>query len=81
MAIKQSIDLSPTLNLTEDHHGFWLWDDTRGMNLAMRSSTEQSAFVEALGYYQKRCAEVEEKLSVLSAKVDAFVSQFTEEED
>lgn len=74
------VKLSPTLVLTEDHHGFWLWDETRGMNLAMKARSERDAFVEALDYYQSRLLQVEEELKSLSEKVEKFVNQFKEEE-
>ena len=61
--------------------GFWIYDDTRGMNLTMRAKTERDAFIESIVYYQKRLAEVEGELRELSKKVDSFVSQFTEEEN
>lgn len=75
-------DLSETLNLCEyktgGSLGFWLYDETRGMNLAMRAKTSTKAFVEALTYYQARLAKVESDYKSLSAKVDAFVAQVTE---
>ena len=44
-------ELSPTLSMSECTDGFWLYDDTRGMNLAMREKTEEAAYIEALEYY------------------------------
>ena len=75
------IDLTPTLALTECNDGFWLYDTTRGMNLAMSAKTAQDAFVEALEYYQGRLLEIEKAHAELSQKVDAFVSQFQEDTD
>lgn len=69
------VDLSPTLSLSEGHDGYWLWDNTREMNLSMRAKTERSAFVEALHYYQRRLIEVEQKHKEISAMVDTFVEQ------
>ena len=46
--------LSNTLDLSECKDGWWLWDQTRGMNLAMRAKSRDAAFVEALSYYQER---------------------------
>jgi len=57
--------------------GYWLYDSTRGMNLAMRAETPTDAFVQALHYYQKRLTAVEQEHAVLRNKVDAFVEQFT----
>lgn len=73
--------LSETLALSECTDGFWLWDETRGMNLAMKAKTATAAFVEALGYYQHRLAEVEKEYTGLRKKVDAFLAQFVDEED
>lgn len=48
------------------------------MNLSMRAKTPQDALVECITYYQRRLSEVENAHRELSAKVDAFVSQFVE---
>lgn len=76
-----AIKLSETLNLAECTDGWWLYDQTRGMNLAMKAKTSTDAFVEALTYYQRRLAEVERAHSSLKEKVDAFVAQFHDDED
>ena len=73
--------LTPTLALTECDDGFYLYDTTRGMNLAVQAKTAQDAFVEALGYYQGRLLEIEKAHAELSQKVDAFVSQFQDDTD
>ena len=74
------IRLSTTLHISECRDGWWLYDETQGMNLGMRAKTRDAAFVEALSYYQRRLTEVEKELAELTAKVDAFVSQFKDEE-
>jgi hypothetical protein len=80
------VELSPTLGLSEYQDprnvafGFWLYDKTRGMNLAMRAKTERAAFVSALHYYQERLTKVETAHRSLTQKVDAFVDQFTSED-
>lgn len=76
-----STKLTETLKLSECSDGFWLYDKTRGMNLSMRAKTTQDAFVECISYYQKRLAEVENEHRELTAKVEAFVSQFMEGDD
>lgn len=73
-------DLTSTLSLSECHDGFWLWDEIREMNLSVRAKTRDDAFVEALTYYQDRLSEVECELNDITAKVDAFVGQFAEED-
>lgn len=73
--------LSDTLSLTEYKDGFWLHDKTLGFNLSMRAKTPTDAFVEALTYYQERLAKVERAHGGLRASVDAFVAQFTDDED
>jgi len=75
------VQLTETLGLTECPDGFWLYDKTSGMNLSMRAKTPQDAFVEALGYYQRRLAEVETKHRELETKVNAFVEQFIEPQE
>lgn len=81
------LKLSDTLTLCEyqnpknGHFGFWLYDKTRNMNLAMCAKTEQDAFVKALHYYQKRLSEVEQSHAELSTKVEAFVAQFTDKDE
>ncbi len=72
--------LTETLFLSECRNGWWLYDETRGMNLAMRAKTEQAAFIEALTYYQERLAKIEKEYKELNSKVKSFVSQFQEEE-
>lgn len=69
------------LTLISRLDGFWLWDVTRGMNLAMKAKTEQLAFVEALTYYQKRLQKVETELSQLENKVSLFVNSILPNED
>lgn len=73
--------LTDTLALTECTDGFWLYDKTRGMNLAMKAKTAQEAFVDALEYYQRRLAEVESAHKCLDSRVQEFVSQFVEQDD
>lgn len=74
-------ELSPTLSMSECTDGFWLYDDTRGMNLAMREKTEEAAYIEALEYYQERLKEVENNYNNLKAKVDHFISQVADHDD
>ena len=76
-----TIKLSETLNLSECHDGFWLYDKTRGMNLAMRSKTSTDALVKAIMYYQNRLINIEQLHKELKNKVDVFVDQFITNED
>lgn len=69
-----------TITLSKGNDGFWLYDYTRGMNLAMKAKTEQDAFISALMYYQKRLTEVETKHNKLQNRVDNFIEEFTDEE-
>lgn len=73
--------LSKSLSISHCTDGFWLYDETRGMNLAMRQKTAEAAYLEALEYYQKRLKEVEEDYKVLKEKVDHFVDQFIEKDE
>jgi hypothetical protein len=45
--------LSETVAITECTDGLWLYDKTRGMNLAMRAKSRDAAFLEAITYYQR----------------------------
>jgi len=79
-------DLSDTLHLAEypetsGHHGFWLYDDTREINLSMRAKTPQDALLEAVGYYQRRCAELEAERALLRNKADAVRALYANLED
>lgn len=73
--------LSPTLDLSECADGFWLYDKTQGINLSMKAKSSTAALVEALAYYQRRLTQVERKYHYMSGKVEAFVSQFKEDEE
>lgn len=69
-----------TINLSHGHDGYWLYDETRSMNLSMKAKTEQEAFVEAIRYYQQRLIEIETAYKKIKNQVNAFVSQFTDED-
>lgn len=69
-----------TLSVHECSDGFWIYDETQGMNIAMHEKTEQWAFVRALMYYQERLKRTEDELKSLRQKVDGFLSQFAEED-
>ncbi|BDU13365.1 hypothetical protein [Escherichia phage phiWec190] len=73
--------LSPTLSISECNDGYWLYDETRGMNLSMQAKTEQAAYVQALEYYQRRLQEVENNYKSLKSKVDHFISQAADDDD
>lgn len=76
-----SVKLTETLTLSTCTDGIWLYDKTRGMNLSMKAQDERAAFVEALGYYQRRLAELERVHRAMSEKVYTFVEQFIERDD
>lgn len=65
-----------TIHLHRCIDGFWLYDETRGMNLSMKAKSGQDAFIEALEYYQERLTLIEQQYNDLCAKVDDFVSLF-----
>ena len=76
--------LSDTLLLSEyktgGNAGFWLYDKTRGMNLAMRAKTQEEAFIQALTYYQNRLLTVETDYKSMKGKVDNFIALFSDDE-
>lgn len=67
-------------SLSECSDGFYLYDYTLQMNIAMYAKSEQEAYQKALHYYQKRLKEVTKDYKALDEKVQAFVGQFKEEE-
>ena len=70
-----------TLVLSECANGFWLWDETRRMNLSMRANSERDAFLETIRYYQNRLIELETSHTALKLKVDNFVAGFMDKDD
>ena len=68
-----------TIHLHRCTDGFWLYDETRGMNLSMKAKSEQDAFIESLEYYQERLTLIEQQYSYLKTKVNAVVSLFDNE--
>jgi hypothetical protein len=75
------ISVKNSFNLSKGRDGFWLYDETRRMNLSMCALSEISAFMETLEYYQKRLKTVEKELYALHSKVENFVGQFRDEDD
>lgn len=73
--------LTETLAISECRDGFWLYDKTRGMNLAMRAKTSQDAFVEAITYYQERLIRIDTELKTLREKVNNFIGSLGTDED
>jgi len=69
-----------TLSLVECTDGYFLYDTVVGMNIAMRSKTEQDACIEALLYYQRRLQEVKSDYEDLNNKVESFLCQFDRDE-
>lgn len=80
----KSTRLSDTLTLLQYEgggaHGFWLYDDTRRRNLAIRAKTELAACVEVITYYQEKLASEEAAHKALYDKVEHFLDQFRQEE-
>lgn len=79
--ILSNIELTDTLILSECNDGWWLYDCTRGMNLAMKAKSQEAAFIKALTYYQNRLQEVERDLKSINNKVNKFVNQFIERDE
>ena len=73
--------LSKSLSISECTNGFWLYDEMRGMNLAMQEKTADAAYLKALEYYQERLKEVENNYQNLKEKVDHFVGQFVDDDE
>ena len=83
-----SVDLSDTLCLTEigpksGDRGFWLWDATQSLNLAMRAKTREAALLDALRFYQAYSAKWKAERDALQKRVDSIreIIGSDEEED
>lgn len=71
-----------SIQLTEiKNKGWWLWDETRGMNLSMEAKSKEEALFDALAYYQTRLLKVEKDYKSLSIKVDNFLANFRDGDD
>ena len=71
-------------NLTLTHNeieGFWIYDKSQGMNIALSAKTEQEAFVMALYYYQKRLTKLESEFKILQNKVYNFLNDFSNKDE
>lgn len=75
-----SVKYDGTLCLSECRDGYWLYDTTRRMNLALRAPTAEKAFFDSLKYYQKRLLDVEKAHKELQGKVDTMATLFGLEE-
>ncbi len=70
-----------TFVLSHGKDGYWLYDYTRRCNLAMRAKTEHEAFTETIKYYQEYLTKAEQCYESLSARVDAFVNSFVDDDN
>lgn len=70
-----------TLSLSDrERQGFWLYDTTRKMNLAIRAKSKDEAFVEALLYYQRLVVQLTAGLSSAEEKVQKILEVLGAEE-
>lgn len=83
----QSIQLTENLTLSECHpdsecrtNNWWLYDERAGMNIGIRATTRDAAFLEAIEYWANRAMESESSHKRIKRRIDAFVSQFIEAE-
>lgn len=67
------IKINEHTTLTKNKKGWYLYDELRGMNLAMCAETSELAMVEALEYYQRRLPEVEQNLCAINKQVENFL--------
>ena len=63
------------LSLHECSDGYYLYDYVLGMNVSMRASTEQDAFIDTILYYQRKLTETKTEFKNLKNKVDNFINQ------
>jgi len=48
------------------------------MNIGMRESSRDEAFIEAINYWAERASQYENEYKKLRAQVDAFIDQFND---
>lgn len=77
----QSFKLSDSITITECNDGWWLWDETRKMNLSMKADSKEAALFVALEYYQDRFNTLDTQHKDLKSKVESFVSGVISSED
>ena len=68
-----TMDIGCNIKITKRNDGYWLYDKTRGMNLAMRSDSEFEAVVKAIEYYQRRFNDLQSKHKALHNKVEKIL--------
>ena len=68
------------ISVVEKKDGFWLYDETQGMNLSMCAKSKDEAFVEALRYYQGRVANLEAGLKTSNFKMQQILDVLGAEE-
>jgi hypothetical protein len=73
MSLNKLVFSHEGLSLMQCRDGFWLYDDARSMNLAIRAESERHAMLEALKYYRTRLQCVETKYRELTTRVELFV--------
>ncbi len=78
MKVIKHIKLTDTLTISECKDGYWLYDKTRGINLSMRAKTEKDDYGDAITYYKKRCAEIEQKKKKLYDSVNNFIESISD---
>ena len=81
MKVVKSVRLTDSLTMSELKNGYWLYDETRGMNLSMKAKTQEQAFIEAITYYQKRCTEIEDKKKSLYDSVNNFIKSLSDNDE
>ena len=75
----ETTKLSDTLSLSEykdpknGSFGFWLWDKTVGMNLAMGAKTREEAILEALAFHQRVRQNAIKQRNELQTAIDGFL--------
>ena len=76
--LSDTLTLSEYKNKNSGDFGFWLWDETVGMNLAMRAKTREEAILQALEYHQKARKRALEQRNELQAAIDGFIGSLRE---
>ena len=62
-----------------DKGGFWLYDQTQGMNIGFRAESEHAAVIEALEYYQEKTQRLESERNTLKSLMSNFVESIPDD--
>lgn len=81
MAHIKTTKLTETLSLSECTDGFWIYDKMQGINISMRAKDETAAFIEAIGYYQRRTHSLKGRVKHFEKSFENFLSELSDSDE